>query len=45
MFFHLELLKHIYVQEKLKAAVLSYVFAIGSVPTWDKLLNSLCLNS
>lgn len=44
IFFHLELVKHMYVQEKLKVAVLSYVFATGSVVTWGKLLNSLCLN-
>lgn len=36
---------HMHVQEKLKVAVLSYVFAIGLVVTWGKLLNSLCLNS
>lgn len=36
---------HVYIQQKLKVAVLSYIFAIDSVVTWRKLLNSLCLSS
>lgn len=50
--FHLELLKHMYVQKKKKKSwrlqfhpVCLVFFPVGSVVIWDKLLNSLCVSS